>query len=588
MRLRHASFEVLPALSIRKAELRRSLRLVTAAWALGIIWMTCTGGSWMNSFQVMLGFSNVDFGLMTALPSIATLANLAAVVIIERTGLRKYVFIISKSISRLLWLVVALILVTLAGTRAGIWLVLVTVLIASVLDAIGSPAWLTWMGDLIPRRIRGRFLARRGQITRTILVPVAIGLSIFVDCMTDPSKPVTPQAQPQLLWALAAMFVAAAFFGLADILMFLRIREVRPTTPDKHPPPAMNIAIAPPGRGAAGAAIYAVRYVAAVIGQLLIDPLKDHAFRRYVLYGAMITFAMTMGGSFYVRNMREDLHLSHMSINVIYMILGPLMAIVSAKPWGTLMDRWGRRPTLMLATLVAAFGAVPYCFASRFTPNPPYVAEAVNALGGWGAQAGAAIAAWLGWSVDLGNWQLLGPGAPVGAWLICSTTIFFGFVGWSGVMLGQQGIILGFADGGGRNKYVAAHAVFCGMGGVIGAVCGGLLAEGLAKASWYHPLHVGIFEWNNWHATFAVSTVARFAALLLLIGMPDPGARRARDMVRTVGSEMLHLLTGGLLIEWLGFGRGRGGIRRKAEPGGREKRNPEPGTGNPEEKKRNG
>jgi hypothetical protein len=41
-------------------------------------------------------------------------------------------------------------------------------------------------------------------------------------------------------------------------------------------------------------------------------------------------------------------------------------------------------------------------------------------------------------------------------------------------------------------------------------------------------------------------------------------------MVRTIGSDMLHLLTGGLLIEWLGFGRGRTATKRKAEPGTRK------------------
>jgi len=558
MRLRNASFEVLPALSIRKAELRRSMRLVTAAWAMGIIWMTCTGGSWMNTFQVMLGFSNTDFGLMTALPWAATLANLAAVVIMERTGLRKYVFIISKSISRLLWLVVAVILVTLAGTRAAVWLVLLTILAASVLDAVGTPAWMTWMGDLIPRRIRGRFLAMRGMISRLVLVPVAIGVSIFIDCMTDSSKPVTPQAQPQLLWALAGLFFGSAFFGVADILVFLRIREVRPSVHDKPPPPAVSMTVARSGRGGVVSALsYAVRYVASVVGQLLLAPLKDHAFRRYVLYGATITFAMGMGGSFFVRELREDLGLSHMSINAIYMILGPLMAIISANPWGRLMDRWGRRPMLMVATSVAAFGGVPYFFASRFTPNPPYVAEAVNATANWIGHIGAVVAAWFGWHVDWGQWVILGPTAPVGVWLICSTTVFFGFVGWSGVMLGQSGIIMGFADGAGRNKYVAAHAVFSGFGGAIGAYSGGLIADGLANASWYHPLHVWLFQWNNWHATFAVSTLARVAALLLLIGMPDPGARRARDMVRSLGLDVLNLLTGRMLIEWLGFGRGR-------------------------------
>jgi len=552
------SVELLPALSVRKAELRRSMRRVTAAWALGIIWMTCTGGSWMNSFQVMLGFSNIHFGLMTALPSLATAANLVAVVYVERTGKRKGLFIATKAISRALWLVVALILVTLGGQPAAIWLVLLTLLVVWLLDAVGTPAWQTWMGDMIPRRIRGRYWAARSQFTRMFIVPVAVGLSIFMDRMTDPVLPTTVSAQPQLMWALAGLFAGAAVFGVADILMFLRIREVRPTYPDRPPPPVVDLPLPPTKGGLAGA----LRRLPLYFHALLLDPLTDHAFRRYVLYGATITFAMCAGGSFYYREMREDLGLSHMAINVIYMILGPLMAVVSARPWGKLVDRWGRRPALMAATAVAAFGAVPYIFASKYTPNPPLVSGAVNAAAGFVGWLGATAASWFGWTVDWASWQPLGAGAPVGAWLVCATTIFFGFVGWSGVAIGQQGIILGFADGEGRSKYVAAHAVFCGLGGVLGAVLSGIMADGLARAPWYHPLHVGPFQWNNWHATFALSTLARFTALALLIHMPDPGSRRARDMVRTVGAEMLQLLTGRLLTTWGGMGRSRSRRRR--------------------------
>ena len=209
----------------------------------------------------------------------------------------------------------------------------------------------------------------------------------------------------------------------------------------------------------------------------------------------------------------------------------------------------------MAATAVAMFGAVPYLFASRYTPNPPFVGEAVNAAASWLGHAAAAVAGWFGWSVGWGAWQPLTSAAPVGAWLICATTMFFGFVGWSGVMIGQQGIILGFSDGPGRSRYVAAYTAMCGLGGFLGAMCGAELAQGLADASWYHPLRVGAFEWNNWHATFALSTLGRLAALLLLISMPDPGARRARDMVRTVGGEVLGVLSGRFLWGWLGFGR---------------------------------
>jgi len=558
MRLRAMSYKVLPALSVRKAELRRSMRLVTAAWALGIVWNTCVRGSWINSFQVMLGFTNIHFGLWTSIPPLAALGNLIAVVLIDRTGMRKGLFIVTKAASRSLWLVVALILVTLGGTPAGIWLVLLTVLAIWVLDSLGTPAWQTWMGDLLPRRIRGRYWAARSRITRLLVIPVAIGVSIFMDQMTDPSKPMTVADQPALLWSLAGALAAAALFGVGDVLVFLRIREVCPTVADRPRPPAVDFGGIPRGgAGPAAAAVRAARHARAVVSQLLLGPLGDRAFRRYVLYGATVTFAMCVGGPFYIRNMKENLGLSHMAINVIYMILGPLMAILAAKPWGRLVDRWGRRPMLMAATAVASFGAVPYFFASRFTPNPPHVAGGVNAAAGLVGSLGASAASLLGVNVDWASWQPLAPGAPVGAWMICATTIFFGFVGWSGVMIGQQGIILGFADGPGRSKYVAAHAALCGLGGFLGANVGGLIADSLAAAPWYHPLHVGPFEWNNWHATFLASTAARVTALLLLIHMPDPGARRARDMVRTVGAEMFQVLSGRLLTGWLGFGRSR-------------------------------
>jgi hypothetical protein len=43
---------------------------------------------------------------------------------------------------------------------------------------------------------------------------------------------------------------------------------------------------------------------------------------------------------------------------------------------------------------------------------------------------------------------------------------------------------------------------------------------------------VGPFLWTNYHVTFAVSSLMRAAAVLWLIGMPDPGSRPFRDVVR--------------------------------------------------------
>jgi MFS family permease len=425
------------------------------------------------------------------------------------------------------------------------------------------PAWFVWMGDLIPRRIRGRFLARREQITRLIQFPVAIALAILMDRVIHRDRPLAPQFQPEFVWTLVGLFAVAAAFGVADILLFLRIREVSPTTPDAPRRPAADIHVPPSALGGLpGAAIFAGRYVVAAVRQLLIEPMRDRAFRRYVLFGATAAFAISVGGPFYMRDMRENLQFSHVSLNITFMVLGPLMAILATSYWGRLIDRWGRRPTLMVAMWVAVFGAAPYFFASKYTPNPQWLIDAANALAGGSGRVLGRLAGLFGASVDWSQWRWIPPGAPVGAWLICTTTIFFGFTGWTGVALGQQGIILGFADSHGRSRYVAAYAVLTGLGGVAGAITGGLVAQGIFTASWYHPWRIGqYFELNHWHATFALSMLVRVLAVFALIGMPDPGARRTRDMIRALAAEAYTVSGARLFHVWLGYLRLRRGPR---------------------------
>ena len=44
MSWRSRTYDELPALSIRRGELRRALRIVTAAWMFGVVWMALVGG----------------------------------------------------------------------------------------------------------------------------------------------------------------------------------------------------------------------------------------------------------------------------------------------------------------------------------------------------------------------------------------------------------------------------------------------------------------------------------------------------------------------------------------------------------------
>ena len=107
---RKKTYNELPALSVRRKELRKSLRIVTMGSMLAMLWAgSCLGGAHMPIFFKMLGFTDRDFGRLASMAYLATLGQLIAAILIERTGLRKFQFIECMSLARGLWLTVAVI-----------------------------------------------------------------------------------------------------------------------------------------------------------------------------------------------------------------------------------------------------------------------------------------------------------------------------------------------------------------------------------------------------------------------------------------------------------------------------------------------
>ncbi|MFW6061241.1 MAG: MFS transporter [Planctomycetota bacterium] len=571
MAFRRRSYETIPVLSVRGHELRRALRTTTAAWMFGIIWLTCIGGSRINVFGRMVGFTNEHFGWLAAIPFITKGGQLVATVLIEKTGLRKYQFLYCASIHRLTWLGVAAVplIAMIPGVPPlpapwAVYFVLGLLSLSFFSDALAAPAWLNWMGDMIPRRIRGRYFANRKRWTESIRMPAVIGLAIYLDWAAVPGAPMTPDAQPLLFASICVIFGIAAVLGAVDIWLFIGIREVLPSTRSGPRRPAVNIRVlsprqaagpAPDRAGAVGRfghyapayAFWPARLVGESLRELMVHPLSDRTFRRYTTLAATATFAMTVSGPFFWRHCLEFCNFSQVATDALFMVIGPLVGILAAKYWGSLIDRWGRRPVLMLGSLLTCFSVLPYFLSGPQTPTPAFLVDATNAL----TQATGRL-------VGVDDFRPLSYDGPLGAWLIMCCSMILGGIGWGGFHLAQNNIILGYVDGPGRSKYIAGHAVLMGLGGFLGGFTGGKVAALLSEYQ-LDPVQVGPFLWNNWHATFALTLLARWATLLQTINLPDPGSRRVTDLVRSVRSNMYNYVRPGFLDpfrrRWLYHGR---------------------------------
>ncbi|NQU76110.1 MAG: hypothetical protein HQ546_07355, partial [Planctomycetes bacterium] len=124
-------------------------------------------------------------------------------------------------------------------------------------------------------------------------------------------------------------------------------------------------------------------------------------------------------------------------------------------------------------------------------------------------------------------------------YLLAGLACLIGGAAGSGIGLAQTGIVLGFADGNGRSRYVAASSVLISLGGILGGLVGGTLAETFRSLQ-ADPIRLGPFVWNNWHLTFAVALVARLSTMFWLVRMPDPKAAPVRLLARYLSANIYN------------------------------------------------
>lgn len=140
-----------PALtsSPRPWPLRRSLETITLAWVFGAVWQNSTTGAPLTLFAQGLGASKFQFGLLAALPFVASLVAVPASLLIEWTGRRKIVFLHGLYLQRALWFAIALAPFWVACRSGGaapgraVRLLLLLAFAMYAAGSFGSPAW-TW------------------------------------------------------------------------------------------------------------------------------------------------------------------------------------------------------------------------------------------------------------------------------------------------------------------------------------------------------------------------------------------------------------------------------------------------------------
>jgi MFS family permease len=317
--------------------LRKSLSLVTVAWLFGAVWATTVSGAPVTQFARSMGMSEFQFGLLSASPYLASLISLPTSLWIERSGKRKRIFFLGNYLQRLLWIPIALIPFFMlshygmGAASSAVWMFLVMMFLMYALGNVGGPAWVSWMADIVPDRARGRYFSNRRMLGILTAVPATIFAGWLLDKLTN-SGTASPLVMMQ--WC-AVVFLAATFFGLADIALFHGVPEPHAEPKDES------------------------------LTHIFSQPFKNRQFVWFAGYVAMLVLAVAPMGTFVTLFLVDRLGFSNKLTQIILLAVPMLGQLFMLPICGKAVDRMGKKPLMAIASLGLVPVGLAWCFVTR-------------------------------------------------------------------------------------------------------------------------------------------------------------------------------------------------------------------------------
>ena len=422
-------------MAVNRLENLRSLRLANTDASLATAFGTLVSGAFLVGFIQRLGGSDLWIGLLTAIPNLVGILQIPGA--IWGRGFSSYKRFVMPG--GLIWRVMYAPLVVLPflhiPNAAKLSVLTICVLIASISSMLVNPIYNDWLAEMVPLNSRGFYFSRRNAICTAVGAIVGLLGALILDQIRS--------AKHDDL-AFSVIFGIGIFCAAASMVFFLRMQDLPRAVPVRQ-----NL-----------------REGIRAIGV----PFGDRDYRRVLIFLAAATFGQTFAGNFYFAFGRETLSLSFVVL-VGATTVQAVGQVLSAKFWGFLSDKYGNKPSLILAGLGLALNPLPWVFC---IPHHTAFNE----------------------------------------WLLIVSSFFMGIF-WSGVNICQFNMMLATANPEDRANYI-------GSGMTVTAILGGI--SPLLGAFLMAFLRVHETPEIAYKLVFVTGSVLRIGAVLCLLKVREEGS----------------------------------------------------------------
>jgi MFS family permease len=335
------------------SKIRSSLRICTSEGLVAETVTACAGGAVLTGWAMYLGASPLLIGLVAALPQLAQLVQLPAAVTTHLLGHRRAcLWMVGLSRQALLPMVVLPFLPLPDPTRQGVLLAVAA--LSAVLGVLGNNAWVAWMGELVPRPLRGRYFGRRTALCTLGGALASAGAGALLDAL---------RARGDAGMALAGLAVLACLAGAVTVLLLARQHDPSP----EH------------GRAALPTLAQALR------------PFRDPEARGFLVYQLAWNGAVGLAASYFALHMLRNLGMGF-TLMAVHGAAVAGMRMVAAPLWGRAIDRVGARPVLLFCSFGVSVIPLLWLFPTKDMLLLPLAVDVVLSGILWGGHGVAAFA----------------------------------------------------------------------------------------------------------------------------------------------------------------------------------------------------
>lgn len=323
---------------------RDALRLSLYDGVFAVQYSTLAGGPLLAAFLLALGASPAQIGLLAALPLLAGLAQpLGAELIRRRGGWRKPVCLAAVLTDLLLW-PASLAATFLLPPPSAVLVILGVLTLQYAAESVSAVAWTSWISDLVPPRLRGRFFGHRNFVTNALGALTAAGAGYVLQW-----------TGPTVLSAFAVLIVLGMGFRGVSYWFLSRHPEPEPaSTPDGS------------------------------FWAQLRRPLRHEGFGRFITYAVAWNLSVHLAAPFFTVYMIREAGLGADTV-MLFTALGTGANLVGQRLWGPLCDRWGESTVLRIAGFLVAVQPIWWLFTTPSGWGPSLMGGLI-AFGGfiWG------------------------------------------------------------------------------------------------------------------------------------------------------------------------------------------------------------